>query len=128
MKTKVITCILVGVSLGLFSPQIVSAGKHKGGGGGGGGKAAHAGGGGGGAHMGHQGQHNPGGSNLHSGHGQHGLNAHQGTGHGLNAHNGGRLQARHAAKLSGTHVLGNRRFAARNHIGHWRSGLHWHNY
>ena len=140
MKTNVIVCIFIGVSLGFLSPQIVSAGKRNSGGGGksghpggGGAKGGHVGGGGGGAgaHMGSHAQHNVGGNNLHTagtgGHGQHGLNAHQGTGHGLNSHSGAGLQARHTAKLSGTHLAGNR-FAARNHLaGHWRSGLRWRN-
>jgi hypothetical protein len=153
MKIPICICALLALTL----TQSASAGdKHKGGSGkGGGGKgggggavnavhgAGGAGGRGPGAHMGGGGQHNVRGNNLHgggqTGHGQHGLNAHQGAGHGLNAHQGARqglnaragggLQGHRAANALG-HRVGNNRFAGRGRFGtgHWRSGQHWRNY
>jgi hypothetical protein len=120
MKTAV--CVCVCVLLGIALPHVARAGdKKKGGGGGGGGGAkatAHAGGGGGNrgaaAHSGgaQQGLKHSGGQNLHA--------------HGLNARGHGNLHGNHLGK-AWTGRSFNKRFGARNHVGHWRSGLRWRN-
>jgi Putative peptidoglycan binding domain len=125
MKTTICVCILVGLVL----PGVVLAGKKNNSGGGkaasrGGnrGAAAHAGGVGGG------GQHNLRGNNLHNGgqgvHAQRGLNG-QGRGHGLNARSHGNFQNNRLGRNATNRSF--RRFAGRNHFGHWRSGLRWRN-
>jgi hypothetical protein len=131
MKTAV--CVCVCVLLGIALPHVARAGdKKKGGGGGGGGNkaAAHAGGGGAkaAAHTGGGGNR---GASVHSGGMGRGLNAKQGGGqnfhaHGLNARGRGNLQGNHLGKNWNGRSF-NRRFAARNRVGHWRSGLRWRN-
>lgn len=136
---KTIVCICVCVFLGLFLPEMASAGgKHKGGGGG---KAARAGGGGGGgkaaraggaAKAAHIGGGGKAGAHLgkgagQTGHAQHGLNAHQGARRGLNAR-AGSWKGNHAGKFSGNRAINNR-LIGRNHLAaHWRSGLRWRNH